>query len=706
MITAPFNFVPLSEKVMFPSWSENISHDIPFEDGESGIIDITITAKSPIFIRDHENEERFSQHSGQYYIPSTSVKGMIRSVLEIMSFSKMRPESYNDSTYAVRDLNNRELYMSNMTPDKISCGWLKKEGNKYIIEDCGTPGRIKHEEIDKVLNIKFAAKFKSGVFKNKAEDKTATKKYDLVDFENLTHHFKFIKKDVNRDIYEYDKNSNKIGTIVLTGQPSGRSEPEGKKASGKVYEFLFFEKIKDLVLDELVYEKFKFAYFDDRTTEPKESPDWTFWKKKLISGAKIPVFFQKQGGAVKHFGLSYLYKLPYTHSVKDGIFDIHANPRSDMSEGIFGYVSKSTQDALKGRVEFSHFKAASGMKELESRTEILGTPRASYYPIYVQQNGKLFSTFMDNGFAIAGRKRYPIHKSNKPSSTEDTGNDNVGTTFTPLKEGVIFQGKLRYHNLKRIELGALLSSLTFHNTQEAYHNIGLAKSLGYGKIKLELSMTQDIAPYLKEYEMFMMQEIQNWHESTQIKELLSMACEQENAKNSSLRYMSLESFRDNKKTDQEDYLRTYTNLENIKTVCAASLITQEDLQEVQRQKEMMQAEQKAQAEANAFLMELEETLSSNNIQKMDNFINKYPDKEQMQQVKEVRDALAQAQEQDKFSKVNESALNAWDSIHDPKYAKTIKKSLESFINKWAEQKNNKGSEYILELVEKAKAELK
>lgn len=706
MITAPFNFVPLSEKVFFPSWTKEISHDIPFEDGESGAIDITITAQSPIFVRDHENEEGFCNHNTEHYIPSTSVKGMIRSVLEIMSFSKMREESYNDSTYAVRDLNNRELYMSNMIPDKISCGWLKKDGNEYIIEDCGTPGRIKHEEIDKVLNIKFASKFKSGAFKNKAEDKTATKKYDLVEFGNLTHNFKFIKKDVNRDLYEYDKNSAKTGTIVLTGQPSARAEPEGRKASGKVYEFIFFEKTKDLPLDKLVYEKFKFAYFDARTTEPKESLDWTFWKEKLNSGEKVPVFFQKEAGKVKHFGLSYLYKLPYTHSVKDGIFKTHLDERADMSEVIFGTVNKSTNFVLKGRVEFSHFKAISGAKTLDKRTEALGTPRASYYPIYVKQNGKLFTTFMDNGFEIAGRKRYPIHKSNKPSSTENTGNDNVGTTFSPLDKGVVFHGKVRYNNLKRVELGALLSALTFHNTPNTYHNIGMAKSLGYGKINVALSNMQDITPYLKEYEMLMMQEISDWHASSPITELLTMATEQENMKNSKLEYMELEEFRKNKTREQEDYLRSYTNLENIQTVVAKSFVTTDDLQELQRQKEILIAKQKEQEEAKAFSQEFEEVLNSNNTQKMDNFINKYPDKNETQQMQTARDALAKAQEEDKFSKVNETAQNAWNGIHDPKYKSSLTKSLQNFIDKWEQQKNNKGSEFILELVAKAKAELK
>ena len=103
MITAPFNFVPLNDKVFFPPWAEDISHDIPFEDGESGVIDIEITAKSPIFIRDHDNPEEFCNHNGEYYIPATSVKGMVRNVLEIMSFSKMN--MIDDKTYSIRDLN-------------------------------------------------------------------------------------------------------------------------------------------------------------------------------------------------------------------------------------------------------------------------------------------------------------------------------------------------------------------------------------------------------------------------------------------------------------------------------------------------------------------------------------------------------------------------------------------------------------------------
>jgi len=114
MITAPFNFVPLSEKVFIPEWGEWVSHDIPFKDGESGEIEVTITAESPIFIRDHLDEKRFCNHKGQYYIPGSSLKGMVRSVLEIMSFGKMRPGEHegnmDDVRFSVRDLSNAKNF--------------------------------------------------------------------------------------------------------------------------------------------------------------------------------------------------------------------------------------------------------------------------------------------------------------------------------------------------------------------------------------------------------------------------------------------------------------------------------------------------------------------------------------------------------------------------------------------------------------------
>lgn len=682
MITAPFNFVPLSEKVFSPDWAEQVSHDIPFEDSQSGMIEISMTAKSPIFVRDHKDEEEFCHHNGVQYIPGSSVKGMIRNVLEILSFSKM--SQLDDDTYAVRDLRNRELYMSKMTPEKTLCGWLKKTESGYVIEDCGKPGRVKHEEIDKIYNMDFASKFRQGKFANKAKDKTAKIKYEMIKSNDFEHGFEYVKKDVNREIYRYDKNSTKKGTLVLTGQPSARKEPQGQKPSGKVYEFVFFDSRGEIKISKETYENFLFAYFDKRTTEPKESPDWTYWKKKLENGDKVPVFFQKNGKEVAHFGLSYLYKLPYAHSVKDGMPPLHKDDsRKDLAQTMFGYISND--EALKGRVQFSHFKAVERAETLDKRTEILGTPRASYYPIYVkQEEGKLFSTFMDGDFAISGWKRYPIHKGSGVRKTTQTGNENVGTTFRPLKEGVVFEGKVRYHNLKKAELGALLSALTFHGTDGCFHNIGMAKALGYGKIALKLSGIEDIGTYLKAFEVELSEQVENWSESEQLKELLSMATEQENSGNSKLKYMELEQFAKNK-TGDKDYLRNYTALQNIQSIKPTSLVLEEDLEELRVKQAKRQEQEKLREEERkrdeAHTKEWEIVYDSTNLSTIEAFVNKYPDSKYLDTAHKKIEAIKKEVEKLKLLEGQKEAIEKWEAVLkvDKKYKQ---KALEDYIQNY------------------------
>lgn len=50
-VKSPYNFVPapIEDQVFTPEWASCVSHDIPFEDGESGEITLEITAETPIF---------------------------------------------------------------------------------------------------------------------------------------------------------------------------------------------------------------------------------------------------------------------------------------------------------------------------------------------------------------------------------------------------------------------------------------------------------------------------------------------------------------------------------------------------------------------------------------------------------------------------------------------------------------------------------
>ena len=175
--------------------------------------------------------------------------------------------------------------------------------------------------------------------------------------------------------------------------------------------------------------------------------------------------------------------------------NLHKSDKLDLSEVLFGTTE------LKGRVNISHFKLIGEVLEDSLKKEILGTPEAKK---------KKF-----------GWKNYPI--SDTLLKGKGGNNDKVKSEFIPLKAGVKFKGTLRYHNLRKFELGALLSALSFHNTLDCYHNIGLAKALGYGKINIIYSY-DDQNIFLKAFEEKINSEIFDgkilWHKSPYIKEIL------------------------------------------------------------------------------------------------------------------------------------------------------------------------------------------
>ena len=163
MISSPYNFVPLNKKVVYPHWAKLISHDVPFENSLSGTIELNILANTPIFVKDGmsaKEAESYKENNiqktpflpnkleGKYFIPGTSIKGMVANVLEIISFGELK-NRVDDKRYAFRDLQQPVDYLEHFKPGKIRCGWLKKKDDtEFVIKDCGIPKRIGHDKID------------------------------------------------------------------------------------------------------------------------------------------------------------------------------------------------------------------------------------------------------------------------------------------------------------------------------------------------------------------------------------------------------------------------------------------------------------------------------------------------------------------------------------------------------------------------------
>lgn len=322
-IKAPFNFVPLNKKVVEYEEPENISHAIPFEKGESGSIDISITAKTPVFLRNgsagkEEKASDFSHifdHEGKrrYFIPGTSLKGMFRNVLEILSEGYLRVQK--EMRFAVRDWNDQSIYpiKDPNVQNHIRCGWLSlKEKGYSVLYDHDIPYRINHLALDEYFHslkveISFTDEF-SKPFGKRAEElpdnmKEATYKYDLIDKNNcslnnlkFSHDDKYyrevIKKSPNtipfaERRWKVDEKGDYSGTIVFTGQPNRWKNPqkEGPRGmnDGKFYEFIFpSERITEYKIPEETINQIKFIYQD--------SSAWKYFKRK----GDIPVFFEQK----------------------------------------------------------------------------------------------------------------------------------------------------------------------------------------------------------------------------------------------------------------------------------------------------------------------------------------------------------------------------------------------------------------------------
>ncbi len=592
-IKAPFNFVAVSNKVFFPWWANQISHDVPFSDGLSGQLKIELTAETPIFIRDSKEITRFCHvkdrnETPRFFIPGTSLKGTIRSVLEILSFAKM--DKINDHKYAIRDLHNPGVYNLMKDSQNIRCGWLrleKDENGKEAahIRDCDTPWRINHAQLDAEFRTSFVDTFKEGGTADfsQGSNKTAKFKYNLFGTVRLTQNFKKTTNIYGKQLCDFDM-SGKSGTLVFTGQAGARKTTG--RPSGKFYEFVFIEQTNpaSIEVSSKIWKEFKFHYFDH---DPKNiSPDWKWRKGQLEKGNEIPVFFRLDSSAsenAKDLGLAYLYKMPYKYSVKELLPEEHNHGFfiPDLAECIFG--SANETDALKGRVQFSAAWAdMATTKEDSPRTTILGTPKASYYPVYIKQtgnNGRVnrsnnrpsYKTYMDSNAKLAGWKRYPVRENARGNLPH--GTDTMNVRFTPLSSGAKFTAKINYFNLRPAELGALLSALTFHNNaKECYHGLGMAKPYGFGRVALTIAddgnIDQPMAFYLSEFEseinayMKVEDPTFEWHQSVQIKEFIAMAKVQK--VEDRLTYMKLSKFvnefAEAKKRENGFYLENYSSL--------------------------------------------------------------------------------------------------------------------------------------------------
>lgn len=561
MITSPYNFVPLNKEIFFPEWAKDVSQDIPFEDGEDGWIEVEWRNDSPLFIRDtmdmkkkDSEKNNYSMHVMQpdgsrlYFLPGSSLKGMLRSVMSIMAFGKM--DQYNNRAFGHREFNTQlpegKTYQNKM--QKVRYGWLSKKGEDFILEKCADG--CERIEIQQLRGMYSSYKQLDDINGNDSGKISAWARN------------KAIKEEAKGWFPVYMKNGVKY-RVFATG-----------KMHNKLHELLIpADTIERIKLDDDTRQRLLDIY--------APTPDFDKFLALMEEGESIPVSYvpgsHGKDGVVA-MGMGRMIRYPYKYDVKSLVEKEQKYEESDMDlcETIFGWTGK--QDALKGRVQIGNAfadreVADSELKEIQG---VFGSPKASYYPLYVKQTGGKYKTYEDAD-GISGRKRYRIHAgSSVMQPPQGNGNKNTQTTLNAIPDGCTFKMRVNVHNLKKVEVGALLSAITLHRQPDVWHNIGSGKSYGLGKLRCEKVVLHGLkyteAEYLAEFELCMDRFLKKeggtpFLDSPQQKRLMAIASE--HADDKQLKLMELKEY--TKSKENTNFFKLQENEKKLNSLVAEEL---------------------------------------------------------------------------------------------------------------------------------------
>jgi hypothetical protein len=212
----------------------------------------------------------------------------------------------------------------------------------------------------------------------------------------------------------------------------------------------------------------------------------------------------------------------------------------------------------------------------------------------------------------------------------------VFSEFFPLKSGTTFNTIIRYHNLKKVELGALISAISFFNQHDKFHSIGGAKPYGYGKVKLSIKEIEKYLPSIIEFENEMNKFLgdRKWIEEERIINLFAMA--------SNPKFDELLNYPEIENSDRENdfliyknnkqYLEKYVNQNPISNL--VSLVAKKEAED-KEQADKIAEDINKKNELN-IEREFNELKSSESIKDLENFRLKYPKYE-----KEVNDLITE-----------------------------------------------------------------
>jgi CRISPR-associated protein (TIGR03986 family) len=548
--SSPYSFVPFAPVVVLlpEADTHRISHDLPFADGLSGSIQVTLTAKTPLFVGAGDGRQWLKVPSGEsskpdlHVIPGDSLRGCLRAITEVVTLGKAN--FIEDRYIAVRNLHSPE-YTSRLTETigrvfvpRTRAGWLTAEGDHWSITPCDL-ARMESEDLEKMAGLPPQALAPWG----RAQDRYSvwegpgTRRSREIEVLTTSDELNFLHGDGKQlryrkawnadrsDQAEWDLSNRssspkallkkRRGTLVLTGQPMPRKEQGKPGKSTKHMDFVFLRPLgpdpDPIGVDPSVRSRFLQVHGGEtdlrganRNQRAETATDsWKYWLACLRKGERIPVFYlPDEAGNPRDIGLAFMFRLPSPRSIREALpshleSGVHA-AYLDVAEAIFGRTPEDSRDSaapLKGRVSFEALVPNAHLKQRTVKV-LLQAPRPSFAPAYLQQtNARNSTSWLSSASSLAGRKVYPARKTVAADRGENAGTDASRCEIHPVDVGSVFVGQIHFHNLRPWELGALLWSLNLGGPSdpgERWHRVGAGKPYAFGSVVLKSQLTSCI----------------------------------------------------------------------------------------------------------------------------------------------------------------------------------------------------------------------
>lgn len=552
--SAPYNFVPLPEKII-PAVSD--AEELPGHDEYdrkrlSGYFDVTLTARSPLYIRGplpikgflgQEQDQQIKNKPEFFYthdeqkpvIPGSSLRGMLRSLLEIVSYSKVQWVSEKQLFFrTVDDTVVGEHYRGRMG-GHVETGFLIRQGDTYLIRVCSM-ARVERPIIGKPLYDGTAPNLTPRWQGENGKSRQYAPVWVKVQFRAQAKKGSPVRPNMVEELSYQKRDGLREGRLVITGDvPKKKKEFVFLLPEGDAEQISVSDEIINRFHDEDQLTQWQEKAFPDNQPTPRyRERNGMLGRSPTAPGD--PIFFLRENGKLTFIGRAQMFRLPYSRSPFDLVPPaLRSAKQIDYAEALFGFVRTRQQldglgpnppkqgekgRAYAGRVIVTDavlqsdpadiWLVGNGKEALVSR--ILASPKPTAFQQYLTQqqpDGKRkldhygsVSAKGDSTTTIRGHKLYwhqgldtdldlnleEIRKtiSEGVAQAEPDPTDTQRTRFKPLRPGVTFSFRVHFENLSKRELGALCWTLHPHGEagQRYCHHLGMGKPLGMGAVEL------------------------------------------------------------------------------------------------------------------------------------------------------------------------------------------------------------------------------